>query len=84
MRPRQLEIFTAVMRAGTVTGAARLLNISQPALSQTLMHAEDELGFALFERVKGRLRPTPEAVELSPRRSACSRDSRGCAARPPT
>ena len=66
MRPRQLEIFTAIMRAGTVTGAARLLNISQPALSQTLMHAEDELGFALFERVKGRLRPTPEAVELYP------------------
>ncbi|SFD55416.1 DNA-binding transcriptional regulator, LysR family [Roseivivax sediminis] len=66
MRARQLEVFTAVMRAGTVTGAARLLNTSQPALSQILAHAEDELGFALFERVKGRLRPTPEAVELYP------------------
>ncbi|RMC35281.1 LysR family transcriptional regulator [Paracoccus alkanivorans] len=66
MRARQLEVFTAVMRAGTVTGAARLLNISQPALSQILIHAEDELGFALFDREKGRLQPTPEALELYP------------------
>jgi DNA-binding transcriptional LysR family regulator len=66
MRARQLEVFTAVMRAGTVTGAARLLNISQPALSQILIHAEDELGFRLFDREKGRLYPTPEALELYP------------------
>lgn len=66
MRARQLEIFSAVMRAGTVTAAARRLNISQPALSQTLQHTEDELGFLLFERIKGRLRPTPEAEELFP------------------
>lgn len=66
MRARQLEVFTAVMRAGTVTEAARMLNISQPALSQVLRHAEDELGFALFDREKGRLKPTPEAQELYP------------------
>jgi len=66
MRARQLEVFIAVMRAGTVTAAARMLNISQPALSQVLLHTEDELGFALFERVKGRLRPTPEALEIFP------------------
>uniref|UniRef100_UPI0035B33236 LysR substrate-binding domain-containing protein n=1 Tax=Paenirhodobacter enshiensis TaxID=1105367 RepID=UPI0035B33236 len=64
MRARQLEVFTAVMRAGTVTGAARLLNISQPALSQILAHTEDELGFALFDRIRGRLVPTPEAREI--------------------
>ncbi|TIS07144.1 MAG: LysR family transcriptional regulator, partial [Mesorhizobium sp.] len=64
MRARQLEVFIAVMRAGTVTAAARMLNISQPALSQILLHTEDELGFTLFERVKGRLRPTPEALEV--------------------
>ncbi|GHG96129.1 LysR family transcriptional regulator [Pseudodonghicola xiamenensis] len=66
MRARQLEVFTAVMRAGTVTGAARMLNISQPALSQILIHTEDDLGFALFNREKGRLYPTPEALELYP------------------
>lgn len=66
MRARQLEVFTAVMRAGTVTEAARMLNISQPALSQILRHTEDALGFALFDREKGRLKPTPEAHELYP------------------
>jgi DNA-binding transcriptional LysR family regulator len=66
MRARQLEVFTAVMRAGTVTGAARMLNISQPALSQVLKHTEDDLGFLLFAREKGRLQPTPEALELYP------------------
>ena len=66
MRARQLEVFTAVMRAGSVTGAARSLNISQPALSQILRHLEDELGFLLFSREKGRLKPTPEALELFP------------------
>lgn len=66
MRARQLEVFCAVMRAGTVTAAARELNISQPALSQILLHTEDELGFALFERAKGRLIPTEAAKELLP------------------
>lgn len=54
------------MRAGTLTAAARLLHVSQPALSQILLHTEDEIGFRLFERVKGRLVPTPEAEELFP------------------
>ncbi|MCB1341793.1 MAG: LysR family transcriptional regulator [Pseudooceanicola sp.] len=54
------------MRCGTVTGAAAMLNISQPALSQILLHAEDQLGFKLFNRVRGRLVPTQEAEELYP------------------
>lgn len=54
------------MRCGTITSAARALNVSQPALSQILLHTEDELGFKLFQRVKGRLVPTPEAEELFP------------------
>jgi DNA-binding transcriptional LysR family regulator len=66
MRARQLEVFTAVMKVGTITGAARILNISQPALSQILLHTEDDLGFKLFDRKKGRLFPTPEAYELYP------------------
>lgn len=55
-----------LMRSGTVTGAAALLNISQPALSQILLHAEDQLGFKLFNRVRGKLVPTREAEELYP------------------
>ena len=43
---------------GTATDAAAALGISQPAVSLAIASLEKELGFALFERVKGRLRPT--------------------------
>jgi DNA-binding transcriptional LysR family regulator len=66
MRARQLEVFCMLMRCGTVTGAAAMLNISQPALSQILLHIEDQLGFKLFDRVRGRLVPTHQAEELYP------------------
>jgi len=66
MQARQLEVFCMLMRCGTVTGAAGMLNISQPALSQILLHAEDQLGFKLFNRVRGKLVPTREAEELYP------------------
>lgn len=66
MRARQIEVFRMVMRLGTLTSAAEALNVSQPALSQILLHTEDELGFKLFLRVKGRLIPTPEAEDLYP------------------
>jgi DNA-binding transcriptional LysR family regulator len=61
---RQLEVFRAVMRSGTVTEAARLLRVSQPAVTRILRHTEDRLGFDLFVREKGRLLPTSEAMTL--------------------
>lgn len=66
MQARQLEVFCMIMRCGTVTAAAEMLNISQPALSQILIHAEDQLGFKLFTRVRGKLVATREAEELYP------------------
>src|SRR5258708_14653119 len=66
MNARQLEVFRTIMRCGTLTSAARALNVAQPALSQILLHPEDELGFKLFQRLKGRLVPTPEAEQLFP------------------
>ena len=66
MRARQLEVFCAIMREGSLTSASKALNTSQPALSLLLRHAEQQLGFALFKRIKGRLVPTPEAQELYP------------------
>jgi DNA-binding transcriptional LysR family regulator len=59
-----MEVFQAVMREGTVTDAARFLGLSQPSVTELLKHTEAKLGFPLFERVKGRLRPTPEAHAL--------------------
>lgn len=64
MNARQLEIFFAVMRCGTVTEAARFLRISQPAVSKAIHASEQSLGFKLLRLVKGRLYPTPEAETL--------------------
>lgn len=61
---RQLEIFRAVMLAKTVSGAAQLLDSSQPGLSRMLKYMEDRVGFPLFDRVRGRLMPTGEAIQL--------------------
>jgi len=66
MRLRHIEVFNAVMRTGSVSAAARTLNVTQPAVSRTLQHAELQLGFALFARTAGRLQPTPEALALHP------------------
>ena len=64
MRIRHIEVFHAVYSSGSVTQAARLLNVSQPSVSKVLAHAEIQLGFKLFERVRGRLQATPEAIRL--------------------
>lgn len=67
MRLRYIELFHAVLTTGSLTSAAKLLNISQPAASKALQHAEDRLGFALFSRVRGRLQPTQQALQLRDR-----------------
>ncbi|HEY0200757.1 MAG TPA: LysR substrate-binding domain-containing protein, partial [Burkholderiaceae bacterium] len=64
MNLRQIEVFKAIMATGSVSNAARLLHVSVPAVSRVLAHAESQLGFLLFERVKGRLHPTTEARRL--------------------
>jgi DNA-binding transcriptional LysR family regulator len=64
MNLRQMEVFHAIMTCGTVTGAARALNISQPSVTGVLRHTEDLLKFKLFDRVRGRLIPTSEAQAL--------------------
>ena len=61
---RQLEVFRAVMAHGTVTAAARVLRMSQPAATSSIRNLEAGLGLALFQRDKGRLAPTPEAEAL--------------------
>lgn len=64
MNLRQMEVFHAIMRCGSVTGAARQLNVSQPAISATLRHCETQLGMKLFQRAGSRLQPTPEATAI--------------------
>lgn len=64
MNLRQIEVFRAVMLAGSVTAAARVLHVSQPGISRMLAHIELQLGLQLFERSRGKLKPTPEAQAL--------------------
>ena len=64
MKLRHLEIFYAVMTCGSLSRAAESLNISQPAASKVLKNAELKLGFKLFQRVRGKLLPSSEALTL--------------------
>ncbi|GAB5469986.1 MAG: LysR substrate-binding domain-containing protein [Rhodospirillales bacterium] len=64
MRYRQIEAFRHVMINGTATAAADSLSISQPAVSRLIGDLEAGLGFKLFERHKGRLLPTANALRF--------------------
>lgn len=61
---REIEIFRAVMLAGSTSQAANKLNISQPAVSQAIRKLEQHAALQLFERKRGRLIPTREAQGL--------------------
>ena len=60
MNFRQVEAFRAVILSGTVSRAAELMGVTQPNVSRLIGELEDAVGFALFDRVKGRLIATPE------------------------
>ena len=61
---RHIEIFHAVMTAGNLTEAARMLHTSQPTVSRELARFEQVLGLKLFERSRGRLHPTVQGLRL--------------------
>jgi len=61
---RHIEVFRAVMHAGSVTAAAAALHSSQPTISRELARLEQLLGYALFERQRGRLKATARALQL--------------------
>jgi DNA-binding transcriptional LysR family regulator len=66
MQLRHIEACHAVFQTGAIARAARALGVSQPAVSKLIKHAEQQLGFRLFERIKGRLVMTREAEILAP------------------
>jgi LysR family transcriptional regulator, nitrogen assimilation regulatory protein len=50
MDARKLQQFLAVCRCGSITGAAKRLNIAQPALSHAIQALEQDLGVPLLVR----------------------------------
>ena len=61
---RQIDAFKTVVQTGTVTETARMLGISQPAVSRLISDLETEVGFQLFARSGRNLKATPEALLL--------------------
>jgi DNA-binding transcriptional LysR family regulator len=58
---RQIEVVRAVMVSGSISGAAKLLNVSAPGISRLIKYTEASLKIRLFQRHHGRYVPTPEA-----------------------
>ena len=61
LNSRQIEVFYTIYKEGSLTRAARRLNVSQPSVSNSLRYTEQKLGLKLFLRRGKRLIPTPEA-----------------------
>lgn len=61
IKVRHLEVFSALMESGSISGAAEQLSLSQPAISIALSNLEEEVGFRLFHRTRGFFAPTTEA-----------------------
>lgn len=60
MNIKGLRAFTKIMAMGTLSAAAKSMNISESALSRQLSLLEAELGLVLFSREKRRLIPLPD------------------------
>ncbi|TNC34614.1 LysR family transcriptional regulator [Mumia zhuanghuii] len=66
MELRVLAYFVATAEAGTVSGAAVALHMTQPALSRQLRGLERELGVDLFTRARGRLTLNAAGTQFLP------------------
>ena len=64
IKQRHLEVFDAIIAAGSISRAATQLNLSQPAVSIALANFEELIGFKLFQRDRGFFAPTREALLL--------------------
>ena len=61
---KQLKTFVTVAEHGTVSRAAAVLNVTQPALSRQIRSLEEQIGFKLFEREGRRLILSPRGEQL--------------------
>jgi molybdate transport repressor ModE-like protein len=68
--PRAIRTFLAVYREGSISAAARVLNISQPSVSVAISQLEHVLGATLLERSRAGIRLTPAGEVLLARAEA--------------
>jgi DNA-binding transcriptional LysR family regulator len=61
MNTKQLTAFRTIMQQGSMSDAARRLDVSQPAISRLIRDLEQDLGFRLFERRSSRIHATAAA-----------------------
>ncbi len=62
--------FLAVLREGSLSGAARVLGMTQPTLGRQIAELEQDLGTALFIRSQRGLLPTDAAADIAPHAEA--------------
>ena len=61
---RTMQYYLAVVREGTISGAAESLHVAQPSLSRQMKELEEDLGVSLFERGNRRITLTEEGMIL--------------------
>ncbi|OZC87159.1 hypothetical protein CH254_15865 [Rhodococcus sp. 06-412-2C] len=64
MEIRQLRAMIAVADTGSVTRAAKVLHVVQPAVTRQIAALESELGVALFERTRAGMRLTAAGEQV--------------------
>lgn len=60
----RLKAFAMVCKTRNFTVAARMLGVSQPAVSQNIAELEKALGLTLFNRARGNITLTPDGEEF--------------------
>jgi len=73
MELRQLRYFVTAIEAGTLTRAAEMLSVAQPAVSQQILKLEEELGEQLLMRHSRGVEPTEAGARLLGHASAILR-----------
>ncbi|WP_413738216.1 LysR substrate-binding domain-containing protein [Sodalis sp. RH21] len=71
---KRLKYFCVIFEQGTISQAARILNMAQPPLSKRIQELEEELNVALFLRHGRRLEPTESGYHLYKNACAILRD----------
>ena len=70
---RHLRAVAAIVETGSISAAARVVNLTQPAITQGIAKLERQIDLPLFERRPGGMVATPAALLLAPRVEAALR-----------